>query len=64
LRRRRFLLQLRTMTIRPVEASDVDAWAAMRARLWPGEEAASLARETRAFISGGPEAVLVRKVIG
>lgn len=52
------------MTIRPVEASDVDAWAAMRARPWPGEEGASLARETRAFISDGSDAVLVRKLIG
>lgn len=44
--------------IRPIEARDVDAWAVMRGRLWPGEDAAELAREARAFVAGLKETML------
>ena len=37
------------MIVRAVEPSDVEAWAAMRARLWPGEDRDELAREASAF---------------
>jgi aminoglycoside 6'-N-acetyltransferase I len=42
------------MRIRPVEAHDADAWAAMRGRLWPEADAADLLAETRAFTTTGP----------
>lgn len=38
--------------IRRVEGSDADAWAAMRARLWPETDPRGLADEARAFIAG------------
>ena len=41
------------MPIRPVEARDAAAWAAMRARLWPDAEPADLLAETRAFTTAG-----------
>ncbi len=40
------------MTIRPVEARDADAWAAMRVLLWPEVEPGDLLRETREFVTG------------
>jgi aminoglycoside 6'-N-acetyltransferase I len=48
----------RVKAIRPVEARDADAWAAMRARLWPDADAAGLARETRAFVAGGADSIV------
>jgi aminoglycoside 6'-N-acetyltransferase I len=36
--------------IRPLESRDVDAWAAMRAQLWPHADAEDLANEAYAFI--------------
>ncbi len=36
--------------IRPLEARDVEAWGAMRARLWPHADAEDLLREAYAFI--------------
>jgi len=38
--------------VRPIEARDVDAWAAMRALLWPEAEAADLTREAHAYVAG------------
>ena len=46
------------MAIRPIEARDVAAWAAMRGRLWPSAEAADLAREAQAFAAGSAGAGL------
>jgi aminoglycoside 6'-N-acetyltransferase I len=46
------------MRIRPIEARDVDAWSAMRARLWPAEVAAELARQARAFAEGSTQGVM------
>lgn len=37
------------MKVREVEEADFAAWAAMRHRLWPDEDAEELARETREF---------------
>ena len=47
--------------IRQVEARDVHAWAAMRARLWPKADSAELASETRAFLEG--EATVLAAVL-
>lgn len=44
--------------VRPVEARDVDAWARLRACLWPEFEGAGLTRETLAFVSGASLPVL------
>ncbi|HEY2475060.1 MAG TPA: GNAT family N-acetyltransferase [Candidatus Cybelea sp.] len=38
--------------VRPVGATDSEAWAAMRARLWPGANADELAEEVAAFLAG------------
>jgi aminoglycoside 6'-N-acetyltransferase I len=46
------------MVILPIEAHDVDAWAAMRASLWPDADAGELAREARAFVAGSAERML------
>jgi aminoglycoside 6'-N-acetyltransferase I len=46
------------MTIRPYEARDLESWSAMRARLWPREDAAVMVREARAFTTGSPNAML------
>jgi aminoglycoside 6'-N-acetyltransferase I len=46
------------MHIRPVQARDAAAWAAMRARLWPDASSAELARETSAFLDATPETTL------
>ena len=37
---------------------DVDAWSAMRARLWPDAAAPELAREALGFVEGRPESLL------
>jgi hypothetical protein len=37
---------------RPVDPRDVDAWSALRARLWPDVDAQVLAEEARAFADG------------
>jgi aminoglycoside 6'-N-acetyltransferase I len=36
--------------IRPLETRDVEAWAAMRARLWPHADTEDLLREAYAFV--------------
>jgi aminoglycoside 6'-N-acetyltransferase I len=38
--------------VRAVVDSDIDAWAAMRARLWPDAEPGELAAEAQRFIAG------------
>jgi aminoglycoside 6'-N-acetyltransferase I len=38
--------------IRSIEAGDAEAWAMLRARLWPNADAAELAREVHAFLEG------------
>jgi aminoglycoside 6'-N-acetyltransferase I len=38
--------------IRPIEKHDAAAWAAMRGRLWPYEDAPDLARGAHAFVDG------------
>jgi aminoglycoside 6'-N-acetyltransferase I len=40
------------MLIRSVEARDVEAWSAMRGRLWPAAQGCDLEREGRAFVAG------------
>lgn len=49
------------MKVRPLEARDRQAWAAMRAELWPEEDSDKLAHDTLVHFSGAPlaEAVLV-----
>lgn len=49
------------MKVRPLEARDRQAWAAMRADLWPEEDADRLAHETLMHFSGAPlaEAVFI-----
>ena len=42
------------MIVRPVTEPDFPAWAAMRARLWPDEDPAELARETRTMAALDP----------
>ena len=44
--------------IRPVDAHDAPAWAAMRARLWPEANAAELADETQSFVAGLPDTMI------
>ncbi|PZR56944.1 MAG: hypothetical protein DLM53_01105 [Candidatus Eremiobacter antarcticus] len=44
--------------IRAVEAADVDAWAAMRCRLWPLEDASEITREAHAFVAGGEGSIV------
>jgi aminoglycoside 6'-N-acetyltransferase I len=44
--------------IRPVEAGDVEAWAAMRGRLWPHADAGDLLREANAFVAGDPGTIV------
>jgi aminoglycoside 6'-N-acetyltransferase I len=39
--------------VRAVRAADADAWARMRARLWPDADVAELAREANDFVAGG-----------
>lgn len=41
-----------TVRVRPVGATDSDAWSAMRARLWPGANAEELAGEVAVFLAG------------
>jgi len=45
------------MIVRPVSESDLPAWAAMRVRLWPDEDAGELARETRTMSELDPPCV-------
>lgn len=40
--------------IRCFEAGDADAWAALRAKLWPHADGTDLAREADAFAAGAP----------
>lgn len=49
------------MKVRPLEARDRQAWAAMRAILWPEEDADFLGHETLMHFSGRPvcEAVFI-----
>ncbi|HTA37568.1 MAG TPA: GNAT family N-acetyltransferase [Candidatus Acidoferrales bacterium] len=44
--------------IRPIETRDAAAWAAMRSRLWPFEDAVALADEARAFVEGTGEGIV------
>lgn len=41
-----------SLSVRPLEAKDATAWAAMRAALWPEADAAELTREAEAFVAG------------
>jgi aminoglycoside 6'-N-acetyltransferase I len=52
------VFSLQNMVIRPSEARDADAWAKMRARLWPDEDAHGMLREARAFVAGSKVATL------
>jgi aminoglycoside 6'-N-acetyltransferase I len=52
------LVPRNSLSIRPVEARDVDAWSAMRARLWPDAEASELGREALGFVEGHPQSLL------
>jgi len=45
-------------SIRPAVPADADAWAALRSRLWPDADPASLLAETRAFLAGDDVDVL------
>lgn len=49
------------MKVRPLEARDRQAWAAMRASLWPDEDADLMGHETLMHFSGRPlaEAVFI-----
>lgn len=49
------------MKVRPLEARDRQAWAAMRAALWPDEDPDLLAHQTLMHFSGSPlaEAVFI-----
>lgn len=47
------------MKVRPLEPRDRTAWAAMRAALWPDENADRLAHETLMHFSGAPVAEAV-----
>jgi aminoglycoside 6'-N-acetyltransferase I len=38
--------------VRPIEARDIAAWAAMRSRLWPQADADGLTREAREYVAG------------
>jgi aminoglycoside 6'-N-acetyltransferase I len=49
--------------IRPIEARDVDAWASMRARLWPDADVAELTREARAYVQGKAGTILAAAFI-
>lgn len=40
------------MRIRPVERTDLDAWAAMRASLWPDEDGAALRADCDDYFAG------------
>jgi aminoglycoside 6'-N-acetyltransferase I len=44
--------------IRPIEARDAEAWAAMRARLWPEANADELAQEARAFAAATKQGIV------
>ena len=43
-----------TFSVRPIEARDAKAWAAMRAALWPDEDAAAMDAEARAHFADKP----------
>jgi aminoglycoside 6'-N-acetyltransferase I len=49
--------------IRPVEARDAAAWAAMRGRQWPHADAADLLREAQAFTTEPNEAIIAAAFI-
>ncbi len=53
------------MRVRPIEARDRQAWADMRAALWPEEDADELAHETITHFAGKQveEAVLVAEAV-
>ena len=44
--------------IRAVAVRDAEAWASMRARLWPDADAAELLQEARAFVGGSALTIL------
>jgi aminoglycoside 6'-N-acetyltransferase I len=46
------------LLIRRAEARDTDAWAAMRVRLWPDEDALEMLGEARAYATGSKVATL------
>lgn len=54
------------MKVRAIEVRDRQAWAAMRAELWPGEDADRLGHETLMHFSGTKlaEAVFVAEDLG
>jgi aminoglycoside 6'-N-acetyltransferase I len=49
--------------VRPIEAPDLDVWAAMRGRLWPDAAAADLVAEARAFVAGSADQILAAAFI-
>ena len=51
------------MKVRPIEAPDLDVWAAMRGRLWPDAAAADLVAEARAFVAGSADQILAAAFI-
>jgi aminoglycoside 6'-N-acetyltransferase I len=51
------------VTVRPIEARDLEAWALMRARLWPEAAPADLAGEARAFVARSPDQILAAAFI-
>jgi aminoglycoside 6'-N-acetyltransferase I len=44
--------RMSSISVRPLEAKDSTAWAAMRAALWPEADAGDLQREADAFVAG------------
>ena len=45
--------------VRPAQAPDLAAWAAMRHALWPDADVRALADEARAMLEGGREAAFI-----
>lgn len=51
-----------SLTVRPAEPSDCEAWTAMRQALWPDAEAQELARDARRFFDRSNERVFLTQV--
>ena len=43
-----------SFTVRPIGPADADAWAALRAELWPDEDGALMRAEARTHFAGKP----------
>ena len=50
---------LQALCIRPAAAEDLRAWTALRAELWPEEEAAQLLEEARSLLASDAEIALL-----